>query len=157
LQALTPRSARLSESALDSIQAELRSAPHGFETGGILLGTRGSQTVKIVRAGGAGPAAVRTPTFFLRDLNATQLFAARELESSGAYWVGEWHSHPLGPAHPSDADMRSYVRLILDSGLDFSTGVVSIIASPGELGSSLYAWWCAENSVEAMSLELDRP
>jgi integrative and conjugative element protein (TIGR02256 family) len=85
----------------------------GSETGGILLG-RGPDADGVVRveiAGEPGPRAERRPDFFLRDLEHARGLAARAWQETGAVWIGEWHTHPMGGARPSATDLGTYARL----------------------------------------------
>ena len=130
----------ISPAALASIRAEIAETPPHLETGGILLGTL--SPLHVVVAGDAGPGAVRTPTFFLRDLEYTQKLASVEAAVSGAQWIGEWHTHPTGPPYPSHTDLTTYARLQALTAGTLHTGVLSLIAVP--LGSSfaITAWRC---------------
>jgi integrative and conjugative element protein (TIGR02256 family) len=98
--------------ALMTIQQEsLVSATDGNETGGILLGSR-SETgdVQVCFAGTPGPAAIRRPNFFLRDLQHTQTFANRHYFDDGVVWIGEWHTHPHNAPIPSQQDLTTYAH-----------------------------------------------
>lgn len=103
----------------------------GRETGGILLG-RGPDAnglIIIEEAGDPGPDADRRPDYFLRDLAHAQRLAAAAWERDKAVWVGEWHTHPKGPIHPSARDLDTYAGLMTDTSLDFRA-FVSIIVVP---------------------------
>jgi integrative and conjugative element protein (TIGR02256 family) len=112
--------------------AELAAAAaDGTETGGILLG-RGPDTdgrIIVEQAGDPGPKADRRADYFLRDLAHAQQLASDAWERGKAIWVGEWHTHPRGPIHPSPRDLRTYVGLMADSSLEFKA-FVSIIVVP---------------------------
>ncbi|WP_355705775.1 Mov34/MPN/PAD-1 family protein [Microbacterium sp. Bi98] len=131
-----------SSNVLDAIRRESAAAPVGYETGGILLGD--SDPLRLTVAGGPGPGAVRTKSFFLRDLQYSQNLAAQEAARSGAKWVGEWHTHPTGPAHPSPKDLSTYQRIQQDPNAGLSSGVLSLIVSPSGPGWLMTAWWCAD-------------
>lgn len=103
----------------------------GRETGGILLG-RGpdvQNVISVERAGDPGPRAERRPDYFLRDLSHARELAETAWQDAEAVWVGEWHTHPTGPATPSTLDLISYTALLADPELSFAT-FVSIIVVP---------------------------
>lgn len=137
--------------ALDVIRAESAAAPDGFETGGILLGHM--DPLRLTAAGGPGPGAVRTRSFFLRDLQYSQAFAARETAVSGAQWVGEWHTHPTGPPYPSPTDLSTYRRLQHNPDTAFSDGVLSLIVVPDGIGWLMTAWWCVDGHGLQIAME----
>jgi integrative and conjugative element protein (TIGR02256 family) len=125
-----PAEARIAELAAGS--------EHGLETGGILLG-RGPDADGVVAveiAGDAGPAAVRRPDFFLRDLAHARTLAEAAWEDSRAIWVGEWHTHPLGGRQPSSSDLTTYLRLLAAADLDFELFVSIIVTADGAEGWS---------------------
>ncbi|MDQ1684999.1 MAG: hypothetical protein QOC82_1736 [Frankiaceae bacterium] len=62
------KSVVLSAAAHESIREHAPESADGRETGGILLGHLRGDVANVEHAGDAGPKAVRTPTFFLRDL-----------------------------------------------------------------------------------------
>lgn len=132
----------LPSSAVEAIRREAAAAPDGYETGGILLGH--TSPLRLTVAGGPGPGAVRTRSFFLRDLQYSQTLAAREAALSGARWLGEWHTHPAGPAYPSPADLSTYRRLQQDPHAGLSSGVLSLIVSPRDSEWIMTAWWCTD-------------
>lgn len=141
----------LHSNALDVIRSEAAAAPDGLETGGILLGH--IDPVRVTVAGGPGPGAVRTDSFFLRDLQYSQALAAREAAVSGAQWVGEWHTHPTGPPHPSPTDLSTYQRIQQNPDTGLSGGVLSLIVVPREIGWLMTAWWCVEGHAFQIAME----
>lgn len=141
----------LSTSALDLIRHEAANVTAGLETGGILLGH--CDPLSVSRAGEPGPGAVRTKSFFLRDLEFSQGFAAREEASSGAKWIGEWHTHPGGPPHPSPTDLATYARLQGNPESPLSAGVLSLIVVRHEAGFAMTAWWCVNGHGSQMLME----
>lgn len=141
----------LSTKSLDLIRQEAAKAPTGIETGGILLGSGDPLHVRV--AGEPGPGAVRTKSFFLRDLEFSQNLAAREEASSGAKWIGEWHTHPSGPPYPSPTDLATYARLQDNPDTPFSAGVLSLIVVPFEAGFAMSAWWCESGHGSQLSME----
>lgn len=129
-----PRSADLtvvtiSPVALSTIEQLARDSRDGRETGGILLGHENPARIEITTAGAPGPEAVRTPSRFCRDLAYSQELARRAYATDRAVWVGEWHTHPGGPAHPSAVDLRTYQAILADPEL-FMTVFIAIIVGP---------------------------
>lgn len=135
----------LHDDARESIVHLARAAADGREIGGILLG-RGPEadgTVHVEQAGDPGPNAIRRPDFFLRDLEHARALADEAWDRSEAVWVGEWHTHLKASGHPSEADLRTYYRLLSATDLEFEV-FVSIIALPGPEGDwnepELWPW-----------------
>ncbi|WGD44730.1 Mov34/MPN/PAD-1 family protein [Streptomyces cathayae] len=106
-----------------AITTELHTVDHTTETGGILLGHHTRYTVTICHAGAPGPAAVRTPTYFLRDLGHAQILADEAFTADRSVWVGEWHTHPAGLPAPVHATRPPTVssRKILSSASTVSS------------------------------------
>lgn len=112
-----------------------------LETGGVLLGHRATATFHVTVAGGPGPWAVRRPNYFLRDLDHARTLAAAAWETDRSQWIGEWHTHPRGPARPSPLDLRTYRRLLTDPELGFDA-FLSLVVTP----AGLTAWAVARHS-----------
>jgi integrative and conjugative element protein (TIGR02256 family) len=141
----------ISSAALATIRDEIADTPPHLETGGILLGTTDPFHVGV--AGNAGPGAIQTPTFFLRDLEYTQALAKVEAETSGLHWIGEWHTHPTGPAHPSHTDLSTYARLqALPAGI-LALGVLSLIVTPFGGSYAITAWICVDGTGTQLRME----
>lgn len=141
----------MSAAALAEIRHEIGGTADELETGGILLG--GSDPLRVTVAAGPGPGAVRTRSFFLRDLQFSQELAANEAAISGAKWVGEWHTHPTGPAHPSSTDLKTYARIQNGPGSLLTQGVLSLIAVPHDVGWYMTAWWCVDGQGTQILME----
>jgi integrative and conjugative element protein (TIGR02256 family) len=110
------------------------SAEDGRETGGILLGhdrDRPRPVLDAVHAGDAGPHAVRQAAAFRRDVPHAQALADLVYRTDGSIWIGEWHTHPAGPARPSRRDLTSYRRMLSDPELAFRV-FLTVIVIPGE-------------------------
>jgi integrative and conjugative element protein (TIGR02256 family) len=147
----TIRQVRLTDLAARTIGREVDSASDGRETGGVLLGDINTDGVADVRhAGDPGPAAVRTPTFFLRDLAHAQQLAGNAFETDGSIWIGEWHTHPTTEPAPSTTDIETYRNLLADPELQFIV-ILSIIIGPlpqphaPDIGMA--AWACTRSSI----------
>ncbi len=76
------------------------------ETGGMLLGWRVGQEIAVVRRIAAGPGAKRESERFEADgpWQQERLTAAYEDSGRTVTYLGDWHSHPHGPARPSTRD-----------------------------------------------------
>ncbi|WP_237404790.1 Mov34/MPN/PAD-1 family protein [Actinacidiphila reveromycinica] len=141
------------------ITTELRTADHTIETGGILLGHHIRDTVTVRHAGTPGPAAVRTPTYFLRDLAHAQALADEAFTTDASVWIGEWHTHPTGPPAPSARDTATYRRLLGDAELGFHSIVALILAYRGGRWTES-AWTCHGQCVTPVELTnslVDKP
>ncbi|MFF9077951.1 Mov34/MPN/PAD-1 family protein [Streptomyces sp. NPDC014872] len=137
------------------VTAELRTADHTTETGGILLGHHTHDIVTIHHAGTPGPAAVRTPTYFLRDLAHAQALADEAFTSDGSVWVGEWHTHPASRPIPSARDAATYRKLLNDPELGFHS-VIAVIFAPRAGRWEGAAWACRLGRIEPVQLQLSR-
>lgn len=83
-------------------------AGHGFsETGGLLIGywTQDDDVV-VAETTHSGPRARRSPFGFEPDIvEDDEVIARKFAETQGALtYVGDWHTHPLGPLRPSRRD-----------------------------------------------------
>ncbi len=124
----------ITETALAFLRIEALASADNRETGGILLGHdpwtdhRGSTPGSLIRhAGDPGPAAVRRPAFFRRDYPHTQQLALDAFKLDQSVWIGEWHTHPRGPRHPSRTDDRIYRRHLADPALNLERFVALIV------------------------------
>ncbi|MFE8017907.1 Mov34/MPN/PAD-1 family protein [Streptomyces antibioticus] len=144
----------LTAPAAQVITTELRTADHTTETGGILLGHHTHNTVTVHHAGTPGPAAVRTPTYFLRDLAHAQALADEAFASDGSIWVGEWHTHPTSRPIPSARDAATYRQLLADPELGFHS-VIAVILAPREHHWACAAWAARHGRITPVELRLD--
>jgi integrative and conjugative element protein (TIGR02256 family) len=135
------------------VTTELRTADHTTETGGILLGHHTHDIVTVHHAGTPGPAAVRTPNYFLRDLTHAQALADGAFASDGSVWVGEWHTHPTSRPIPSARDAATYRQLLNDPELGFHS-VIAVIFAPRADGWEGAAWACRLGHIEPVHLQL---
>jgi integrative and conjugative element protein (TIGR02256 family) len=135
------------------ITTELRTADHTTETGGILLGHHTRDFVTVHHAGTPGPAAVRTPTYFLRDLAHAQALADVAFAADSSVWVGEWHTHPTGRPVPSARDTATYLDLLDDPELGFHS-VIVVIFAPRQGRWTGAAWTCHGQSVAPVKLTI---
>lgn len=124
-------SIELAPSARAAIATASVLSEDGNETGGILLGRdpNAAGLIKVLLAAGPGPQAIRCPSYFLRDLHYSRRLARLAYEREGLQWVGDWHTHPRGPACPSSFDLRTYTSHLFDQELNFEA-FVSVIVTP---------------------------
>lgn len=135
----------LTAQVADNLAEMAPAAADGRETGGILLGTdQGLAGPIIVRhCGGPGPAAIRRPAYFRRDLSHAVAVAADAAADDGSAWIGEWHTHSTDMPEPSSRDLRTYNKLLDDPQLAFAR-ILAIIVLPDPKASwhapVLHAW-----------------
>ena len=138
--ALTPKTPQgpvavtVTDTCWSAILRHAAAAADGRETGGVLLGhhhLRPQPTLDVVHAGDAGPDAVRQPVAFRRDVAHAQALADRAYYTDGSIWLGDWHTHPAGPARPSRRDLASYRLLFSDAELAFEV-FLAVIVVPGQ-------------------------
>jgi integrative and conjugative element protein (TIGR02256 family) len=125
-------SVEIEESARSQIERLASESIDGRETGGILLGHEPKSADQVLRvhfAGDAGPAAVRRPDFFLRDLEHARGLAASQWDRSRFVWIGEWHTHLHGDPRPSRTDLATYAKLLAKSELQFKVFVAIIVVA----------------------------
>lgn len=120
---------KLAASVAEAIAGQARASADGNETGGIVLGHDTGAELIVTVAGDPGPTAVRTPKRFLRDLAHAQALADLAYDRDGSVWIGEWHTHPRGPAEPSPLDRRTYRSHLADPSLGFDR-FLTLIALP---------------------------
>jgi integrative and conjugative element protein (TIGR02256 family) len=142
----------VSATAFREIEIEVRAAPDGIETGGVLLGTDLAGVVKVLHAGGPGPAAVQTRTSLLRDTLHSQWLADDAWARDGSQWIGEWHTHPLGPSTPSDLDLRSYAAHLLDPTLGFHRFYAIIVTDLASGAITLNSWALVRRDTKTLEL-----
>ena len=101
---------RIAGSALDFMREQLREkAPN--ETGGVLFGMvhPKKNILYVTRADPAPPDSIEEPTRFVRGVAgvAQSMSAADDATGGLIQYVGDWHSHPDGPAGPSLEDIST--------------------------------------------------
>lgn len=97
------------------------------ETGGPLFGYEAEDGSVVVEAAHpAGPRAKHGRFRYQPDREAMQRAIDQEIAASDGsrYLVGEWHSHPLGRATPSERDKRS----LLDMAANVEVGLSEPLA-----------------------------
>lgn len=146
--------------AAKTISQVVATTHDGRETGGILLGALGPDgTAHVRHAGDPGPAAVRTPVYFLRDRAHAQQLADTAFERDGSIWIGEWHTHPATEPVPSTRDIETYQMLLADPELEFSV-IIAIILGRLPLaptpGLSMMAWACTADNISTAPADVSQ-
>lgn len=139
------------------IEAVTRAEAAGRETGGILLGHQyPGGHLRVTVAGDPGPHADRTRTAFRRDPAHARDLARDGYAHDRSVWIGDWHTHPDGPAHPSAVDVRAYRQAMdePDGSFDSFLGLVVIPAAPRPL---LLAWLITQEAVHPAGLWVAHP
>ncbi|MCW3814450.1 Mov34/MPN/PAD-1 family protein [Micromonospora sp. DR5-3] len=147
----------LSPAAATTIRDEAARSDDGNETGGLLLGhIEPTGTAQVRYAGGPGPAAVRRPAFFLRDLHHAQRVAADAFARDRSMWIGEWHTHPRAAPTPSDQDLRTYLGFLDDPELGLDAFITIILTSRTGAWDrpEAHAWICYRHAAEHVPLIL---
>jgi integrative and conjugative element protein (TIGR02256 family) len=108
---------------LEAIAKMACSSPDS-ETGGILIGHHLEDEVRVIRATDAGPRSNNSACNFTRDTKHCQDILNHEFSLTGADYVGEWHSHVIGPSGPSQGDLRTLARIVLDPDYNFRSFVM---------------------------------
>jgi integrative and conjugative element protein (TIGR02256 family) len=88
------------------------------ETGGVLVGyvaDRAARQIVVTSVIGPGPAATHRRSRFEPDFEWQQQELERMYEACGRRrtYVGDWHSHPYGPAALSLRDRKTLLRIAL--------------------------------------------
>lgn len=84
------------------------------ETGGVLLGTLdASGSIRVTDVIGPGSAATHRPTSFIPDYAFQEAAIAKAYEASGRTkaYLGDWHTHPSGPASLSRIDKATLFNI----------------------------------------------
>lgn len=85
------------------------------ETGGLLVGYFSEDDKDVVITGitGPGPKAQHGKHSFCPDYEADRVEMARIFKQSGglAWYIGDWHTHPTGPAYLSFLDRKALINI----------------------------------------------
>lgn len=136
------------------VDESTRYAPR--ETGGVLLGHRGSDAAPAVvtELVGAGPAAQREDHRFTPDGPWQRARIAERYEASGRTldYLGDWHSHPRGNG-PSPLD-RSTARAIASARAARCPHPIFLIVTRGEEDWELRGYWFARRRFRRVPVEV---
>jgi integrative and conjugative element protein (TIGR02256 family) len=150
---------KLRAEAARLIANEAKASADGTETGGILLGHDRSDALDVTVAGDAGPNAQRTRHYFKRDLVHARLLADQGYDHDGSVWIGEWHTHPRGPAEPSKLDRHTYMSHLADASLRFDRFLSLIVLPCSEHGwdhITVTAWVMTSEVTEAAVITIEK-
>jgi len=102
------------------------------ETGGVLMGYIGNETLYVEKASGSGPKAIHDDIYFQADPNYIDMYIDMVYANSGGKlrYLGEWHTHPQITPEPSPKDIQSldeiaqsaadFVLLVIIGAVDYS-------------------------------------
>lgn len=128
----------ISFSALSAMQ-RYAGRSRDIECGGILVGYNKGKDIEVAAASGAGPNAMQSAAYFLRDTGYCREFLARSYQEAGADYVGEWHSHVVSLRHLSAGDLNTLVGILIDPDYDFvSFAVLLVIVGKEDLELLVY-------------------
>lgn len=101
------------------------------ETGGTLVGVYedGNRIARIERVIAANQSATRQRYKFVRpsDYEDRQLGKIYQQSKGRLLYLGEWHSHPGGPAMPSGTDIATMVSLARDTKVAANTPILIVL------------------------------
>jgi integrative and conjugative element protein (TIGR02256 family) len=111
--------------------AELARRRRLRETGGGLLGYENHGTWVVEKALPPGPRARHERFRLVSDQAFLQHAVDRELAASNGtrYYLGDWHTHPLGPARPSARDTSTAAAIAARPTVGLSQPLVLIQAT----------------------------
>ncbi len=135
---------RLSPSALTEIRTEVRRGArirgHCVETGGMLFGHYDSacRCVWIDAAAGPAPDSKLSSAYFLNGIEGAEDLVQyyRDRSRGLSAFIGNWHSHPYGPADPSPTDEAAMVELVFPFAKGLPRGVILIVGGLADTWSS---------------------
>ncbi|MFI5851570.1 ThiF family adenylyltransferase [Micromonospora chalcea] len=133
---------RVSVTALAEARAEVQRGARvrtpEIETGGMLLGAFDDATgiVYIDKVTGPPPDSYLSATYFHHGIQGTQERVSAEVRrtASTTGFVGFWHSHPSGRAHPSPTDEQGMASIVAPDG---TTRRALMMILGGDEGT----WW----------------
>jgi integrative and conjugative element protein (TIGR02256 family) len=149
----------LASLALITILREAQASIDRKETGGILAGFEIADALIVTAAGGPGPEAIRRTDFFQRDLRTADQLLEDAFQTSGALWIGDWHTHTVVDERPSATDSDSYQRLLADEELAFTRFLSLIVTSDSGsfADASIMPWIATKTGIARGHLELGIP
>ena len=111
------------------------------ETGGLLVGYFSADDKDVVITGitGPGPKAKHGRYSFCPDYNADRVEMTRIFEESNglAWYLGDWHTHPTGPAYLSLLDRKALKNIAKFDGNHVKRPIMLIL---GRGGSGRFLW-----------------
>ncbi len=125
-------SVNVHESAFGSMVAICRKSRRK-ETGGILVGRyseRGA-TAEILEALPPPSDSMGSSSTFHRGTSGLSKELATRWEKAGAYYIGEWHYHPVGNGQPSDQDINQMVDFARQEDMQSPVPILVIVIPSG--------------------------
>lgn len=115
---------RMTAEALTEARAEVRRGARvrhpRVETGGMLLGSFDDATgiVYVDKVAGPPPDSYLSETYFQHGVEGVQKRVDAEMDRTdrATGFVGFWHTHPAGPAHPSPTDEQGMASIVGPDG-----------------------------------------
>ncbi|MBI4872093.1 MAG: Mov34/MPN/PAD-1 family protein [Candidatus Riflebacteria bacterium] len=134
----------IGDSAVRVIHAECRKAARArLECGGSMLGYFRDDSDVVTHAIETGPDADQAPTHLRTDSE----YQNQRIEAICKAWsgvplayVGEWHRHPGTMSNPSQTDLETISRILLDPEYRMPGSFVGIIATGGTPEVELHAF-----------------
>lgn len=126
---------RLAPEMVDELRS-ICAASGPYETGGILVGrySEAHDTAIVETVGRAPSDSTSAGTAFHRGVEGLQDMLARRFDEDGAYYLGEWHSHPHAAAIASREDREQMVGIAHDLGYACPQPILLIVGGdPGGL------------------------
>ena len=149
----------ITPTAVEDLAQHAAMSADGRETGGIVLGHDGGLAgdIHVRHCGDAGPAALRRSSRFSRDVAHAQRLADAAADADGSTWIGEWHTHLVALPVPSDADLRTYRRLLddPDTGLTRLLTLIVLRGTAGWDAPVLFAWSFTGSVLRQLAVSLE--
>ena len=131
-------------------RVELDDATHSFllstsedagniETGGILIGTYSDDGLlaRICRAVGPPKGSEATPNRFVRSESGLAGILKQHWDEH-EYYLGEWHSHPMGAGVPSHQDKRQMLTISTDAAYCCPKPILVVVG--GSIPRQINVW-----------------
>lgn len=119
-----------------------------LETGGVLVGRYSEYGDRVIVTQATGPPrdSRQTPAGFVRGIAGLTRRLQREWRDA-AYYVGEWHSHPMASATPSTVDVTQIMAFAADADLQCPRPILAVLG-----GDPRAAWVLAVGVVMDLAL-----
>jgi len=112
-----------------------------LETGGVLIGyiTNDGEYI-VLRATEPGPNAIRTETFFEKDVEYCQAQLEKAFSEYGnkGLYLGEWHYHPQGTNSPSGLDVKSLTQIASEDNYRIDYPIMIILSPKLEFAITIH-------------------
>jgi integrative and conjugative element protein (TIGR02256 family) len=141
---------------------KLRSLPRRpWEVGGWLLGywTADRTAVMVTHATPPGPRGTPWGVRISAAGHRPRFDEAWEASGGLVTFLGDWHTHPGGPARPSDRDRRAAQLLATDLDFRTPTPVIAIVAQPRLISRAGYVeigWYVHDDTLDSLDVSVSR-